>query len=138
MKNAFIFTITLAMSALMSHADIIYPDGKAPEPPPYEIHKIGRGIANVLLAPLEITKSIWDASRSDGIMSTKQISSGLFTEGPYKMLNRYASGFYDLGTVSVHNESLMHMEPEFMSPMDVIPGYMSQFGWESIDGGISR
>lgn len=141
MKNACIFIVALTFVVVSVRADIIYPDGKAPTSNPYEVNKLSRGLANIILAPIEIPRAIFRAGRDNGITSTQQTATGALTEGPYKMFLRIGSGVYDLGTLGQNDDALLHMEPDELSLFDVIPGYTDQFLWETIDtpaGATSR
>ena len=133
MKKILMFAFVFLSLSFSSWADIIYPDGSKPVFEPYEIKKLSRGFANVLLAPLEFPKTVMDIGREEGILSTEQISLSLF-RAPYRFGIRAASGLNDLFYWGEGNErSLFHLEPETLRITDALPTYEHQFDWENID-----
>ncbi|MBI4023971.1 MAG: hypothetical protein HY360_03265 [Verrucomicrobia bacterium] len=133
------------LGALMSvaWADIIYPDGRRPYEDlymkePFQLKKFSRGLMNVVMAPFEIPKAVFDIGRDQGITDSQQFSLGLITRGPVRTALRFGSGLYDLGTFFEHNKPLLHLEPEYMNIEDVLPGYNYQFDWETLDTPGSR
>jgi hypothetical protein len=131
MNKILLSAVLLAGLALSAHADIIYPDGFAPRSEPYAIKKISRGIVNTVLFALEIPKAMFDAGQSEGILDSQQISLTL-TRGPHKAMERLQAGVYDLATAFESNKPLLHLEPEYINPSDVLPGFNQHFGWEGI------
>lgn len=134
MKMPMLCSLIVAALALPTMADIIYPDGHAPAPEPYQIRKIGRGISNIVLAPLEIPKAVFDIGRDEGVLASQQFGIGAFTRGPYNAGIRLSQGVYETFFWQPGNEkTLHHLAPEQLKLTDVIPGFESQFDWESID-----
>jgi putative exosortase-associated protein (TIGR04073 family) len=138
MKKILSSLTVLVTTIFIAQADIIYPDGTKPMPEPYALKKLSRGIANLLTFPLEIPKAAYDAGNNYGITDIRQFSDAL-TVGPYKALRRAGAGVYDFATF-LDEEKLpkYRIDPEFLSPADLIPGYTTQFDWDSVDGPGSR
>jgi len=138
MKNLYIILLALALAPLGVFADIIYPDGHAPSAEPFEIRKIGRGLNNLVMAPFEIPKAIFDIGREEGVMSPQQFSVGL-VRGPVNMFLRWGQAAHDLAYWKDDAETpLLHLEPTYLSPFDAVPGWQNQFSWETIDTPASR
>ncbi len=121
MKFRLTFLLALSCTLLPLSADIIYPDGTRPQVEPYAIKKIARGLTNIATFVFEIPRTIWEVGEEKGITSFDQLSLGLLTRGPYRAGMRLASGFYDLGTVNEPNTTFMHLEPETIDLMQVLP-----------------
>ncbi len=128
-----LFIGLLLFTGGFASADIIYPDGKVANTEPYQLRKIARGLNNIVTAPFEIPKAIFDAGSDEGVLASEQIFMG-GTRGPLKMFERVGSGVYDLFYWGENDQySLLHMEPEFLGVQDLIPGFNKQFSWETID-----
>lgn len=135
MKNLPIFVVLFALAwlPLGAFADIIYPDGHAPAAEPYEIRKIGRGLNNLALAPIEIPKAIFDIGQREGVMSPQQFSVGLL-RGPVNMFLRFGQAANDLLYWHENSEKpLLHLEPTYLSPFDAVPGWQTMYNWETVD-----
>jgi len=129
-RLALLFVLSVTLSA---SADIIYPDGTKPgDAEPYAIKKIGRGISNILFFPIEIPRTMWETSHDNGIMSFDTFTLGAMTRGAYRAGARFASGVYDIGTCLDPDASLIHLEPDTIDFMDIIPGMRDQFEWDTI------
>jgi len=138
MKKIISFCTFIFTGLIISNADIIYPDGTKSMPEPYALKKLSRGLANIALFPIEIVKASYDAGDKYGITDTRQITDAL-TVGPYKALRRLGSGLYDFATFLDEDKlPKLRIDPEFLSPADVLPSYSSQFKWESIDSPARR
>ena len=94
----FITTLVLSTGfAWCAHADIIYPDGHEPykQTEGYEVRRLGKGIANIIFAPVELPKSVFDVTHDEGVESTEA-----FTLGPLRGFQRagmrLASGLKDV------------------------------------------
>jgi hypothetical protein len=135
MKNIFLVTVLALGLNISAFADIIYPDGSKPFSVPYEVKKFARGLNSVVMAPMEIPKSLFDATADYGVLSVEQVSYGLFTRAPYKTGMRFASGVYDLGTFLDGDSSLVHLEPDFIGPLELLPGLNRMFSWDTIETG---
>lgn len=133
MKRLSILAFIIIWLPLAATADIIYPDGTKPTPEPYQLKKLSRGLMNSFLWIIDIPRSVYEVGHEEGITSSRTISDGLITKGPYRALRRFASGLYDLGTFFEHDKVLYHLEPEYLDPLDIFPGYSLQFHWETID-----
>lgn len=133
MKSLHVALIALALVPLGAFADIIYPDGHAPAAEPYEIRKLGRGINNLVMAPIEIPKAVFDIGREEGVMSPAQFSVGLL-RGPVNMFLRWGQASHELLYWHDGDEKpLLHLEPMYLSPFDAVPGWQQQFSWENLD-----
>jgi hypothetical protein len=133
MKSLHVFLFALALTPLGAFADIIYPDGHAPSAEPYEIRKIGRGLNNLVMAPFEIPKAIFDIGQQEGVMSPQQFSVGLL-RGPVNMFLRLGEAGNALCYWHDNSDKpLLHLEPMYLSPFDVVPGWQSMFSWDTID-----
>jgi hypothetical protein len=139
MKKTALFALIFSLLFIPSYADIIYPDGSTGDPSinpsgvPKSIHKLSRGIANIALAAFEIPRTVFDSAYDTGMMDVRPITTGLFTLGPYRAIQRLRSGTYDIATALDNNDkTLVHLEPEFLSFGDMIPGYNQHFEWDSI------
>lgn len=133
MKSLSLSIGLLLFAAGFAAADIIYPDGKVANTEPYQLRKIARGLNNVVAAPFEIPKAIFDVGYDEGVFSSQQLSVG-GPRGVLKMFERVGSGSYDLFYWGDSDQnSLLHMEPEFLGVQDLIPGFNKQFSWETVD-----
>jgi hypothetical protein len=122
--------VTLSTS---SQADIVYPDGTRPMPPPQFLYKLNRGVANILTFPLEIPRTINEAVFVHGPGDVRFLSEGL-TLGPWRAYKRLEDGLYNLSTfLDTDKKQRYRMEPEFMNFWDVLPGHAYMFNFESID-----
>ncbi len=135
MKKLLVLGVFAAFAVISTRADIIYPDGTKPAPEPAALKKISRGLANIILAPIEIPKSIFQITSDEGVLSPEPISLGLCAQGPYKTAVRAAAGAYDLGTFWKDDSSLLHLEPDILYPTDALPGFPNMFNWETIGTG---
>lgn len=133
MKRIFVFAILGLGFSIFSKADIIYPDGSVPVQESFAVKKISRGLANLTLFPLEIPKNFFDVAEEKGWLSLEPIYVGLLTRGPSKALTRLNSAFYDLSTATTNDKPLLHLEPEYLGPIDLIPGYKNHFEWDNIN-----
>jgi hypothetical protein len=125
--------LALVTTSFILKADIIYPDGTKSMPEPYALKKLSRGLANIIMFPAEIPKAAFDAENNYGVTDIRQLTDAL-TVGPYKALRRLSSGVYDFATFLDEDKlPKYHIDPEFLSPSAVIPGYSYQFDWETID-----
>ena len=132
MKKTFVTLFVYIALSFSLRADIIYPDGHAPKQEPFQLKKLSRGVANVFLAGFEVPKGITDTGLEEGTFGVEQFTLGL-PRGIHKMFLRFGSGLYDLTTVGENTPPLWHVEPAYMGPRDLIPGYNNQFIWETID-----
>ncbi len=133
MKSLYAALFALVLSPLGTFADIIYPDGHTPSPEPYEIRKLGRGINNLLTAPFEIPKAVFDIGAQEGVLSPAQFSVGLI-RGPVNMFLRWGQAANDLLYWHENAEKpMLHLEPPLLGPFDMIPGWPGQFSWETVD-----
>lgn len=138
MKSLYVALFALVLSPLGALADIIYPDGHAPSAEPYEIRKLGRGLNNLLMAPFEIPKAVFDIGREEGVLSPAQFSVGLI-RGPVNMFLRWGQAGNELFYWHDNaDKPLLHLEPMYLSPFDAIPGWQQQFSWETLDAGGYR
>lgn len=129
----FLTLLVLVSTSLVLKADIIYPDGTKSMPEPYALKKLSRGIANILMFPVEIPKASLDASENYGVTDFR-VFTDTISVGPYKALRRLSSGVYDFATfLDEDKQPKYHIDPEFLSPVVAIPGYAYQFDWETID-----
>ena len=138
MKKIILLALTITGFTLSSKADIIYPDGSKPDggttgSESYVIKKLSRGIANIITCGFEIPKAIWETTSDEVSTSMAPYSLGLATRGPYRALRRLSSGLYDLGTVFENGKPLLHLESEYLGIGDLLPGYNTQFDWETIN-----
>ncbi|MDD2706761.1 MAG: hypothetical protein PHV34_02030 [Verrucomicrobiae bacterium] len=134
MKKLFLSIFTLALSCMLLPADIIYPDGHSPKAEPKQLRKIGHAINNIITAPFEIPKAMYDVGKEKGTLSIEQVTQGLVVRGPAKMFQRLAAGVTDLFTFDMTEEKpLYHLEPESLDWGDLVPGYQDQFKWETVD-----
>lgn len=139
MKKLSIFVFIFSILLLPSQADIIYPDGTTGDPSlnpsgvSKTIHKLSRGIANIVLAAVEVPRTVFDNAYDTGLFDVRPFTTGLFTLGPYRAVQRLRSGIYDVSTALDNDKTLVHLEPEFLGFHDMIPGYNQQFDWDSID-----
>lgn len=138
MKSLYAALFVLVLSPLGAFADIIYPDGNVPSPEPYEIRKIGRGINNLVTAPIEIPKAVFDIGQQEGVLSPAQFSVGL-VRGPVNMFLRWGQAVNDIGYWHDNDEKpMLHLEPPFLGIFDLVPGGPSQFSWETLDTPAAR
>ena len=137
MKKLLSLAAVFFIASLPVLADIIYPDGHKPtaSSEPFYIKKLGRGINNILTSPVEVPKAALDMSYEYGPWDFTPWTLGLFVRGPYKMFKRLGSGICDLVTFNSNTvpSKRMHLEPEFLNVIDVVPGGPEQFSWETLD-----
>ena len=131
MKYRLAVLLVFSFTLFTASADIIYPDGTKPGAEPYAVKKIGRGISNILFFPVEVPRTIWETAHNNGIMSFDSVTIGV-SEGIYRAGTRMASGVYDIGTATDPDTSLLHLEPDTINFMDIIPGMKDQFEWDTI------
>ena len=82
------------------------------------VTKLGRGIANVLTSPFELTKGMGDATRENGIFSG--LTVGLL-QGTVNIIKRAAVGVYEIGTFPIplpENYAPILDNPEFFLKKD--------------------
>jgi putative exosortase-associated protein (TIGR04073 family) len=138
MKKTSLFILIFSILLLPSHADIIYPDGTTgdmsinPSGVPKAMHKLARGIGNIAFSLVEIPRTVFDSTYDTGVFDLRPFTSGLFTLGPYRVVQRLRSGVYDIATALDNDKTLVHLEPEFIGFADMLPGYNQQFEWDSI------
>ena len=139
MKKISLFVLIFSVLLFPARADIIYPDGTTgdssvnPSGVSKAIHKLSRGIANLVFAAVEIPRTVMDNAQDTGLLDARPLTMGLFTLGPYRALQRMRSGAYDLATALDNDKTLVHLEPEFIGVQDMIPGYNQFFDWEMLD-----
>lgn len=138
MKNMHAALFVLVLLPLGAFADIIYPDGHAPSSEPYEIRKIGRGLNNLVTAPIEIPKAVFDIGQQEGVLSPAQFSVGL-VRGPVNMFLRWGQAANGLVYWGDNLEKpMLHLEPQYLGIFDAVPGWQSQFSWDTLDTAASR
>ena len=134
MKKLIASVLFSSVVAVIGFGDIIYPDGKTRMEEPYQVRKLGRGINNVVTAPFEIPKAVFDMGYNEGIDNPQQFSVGAIVRGPLNAVHRFQSGLHDMFYWGENDkDALFHMEPAQLSPLDLVPGYSKQFNWETID-----
>jgi len=137
MKKLTVLLFSMFCFVFGSRADIIYPDGHVSQPTPRWVTKLSRGISNFFFAPMEVPKTLFDATEKYGVLNTRSFTEGVI-DGFHNAGMRLLHGAHDMATFHEDTKQMYHLEPEYLNLMDAVPGYINQFEWETIDSPAFR